>query len=27
VMVRMINDIDAQAERRVQSGFAPSLTR
>ena len=27
VMVRMINDIDAQAERRIQSGFAPALTR
>ena len=27
VMVRMVNDIDAQAERRIQSGFAPALTR
>ena len=27
VMVRMVNDIDAQAERRTQSGFAPALTR
>ncbi len=27
IMVRMINDIDAQAERRIQSGFAPALTR
>lgn len=27
VMVRMINDIDAQAERRVQSGFAPAFSR
>ncbi len=27
VMVRMINDIDAQAERRIQSGFAPAFTR
>jgi len=27
VLTRMIGDIDSQSERRVQSGFAPALTR